>query len=331
MHQIWFERQLPPEFAHLLEGTATATGPAGATPDAPLSALPGAAAVIAGGRLRYDAAIMDGCPALRVISRTGIGLDNVCIPDATARGIAVCYAPEAPTISTAEHAVTLLLATVKHLKRADRDLRRGAKVDFFSDYRGLEVDGLQLGLIGLGRIGSRVAKVALALGMSVIAFDPGVSAEQARAIGVEPAPSLEAVLRVADVVSLHVPLSDETRLLLNAERLALMKPGAYLINTARGGLVDEAALLQALETGHLHGAGLDVFAYEPPDPLSPLLQRDDVIATPHISGATPASKDRLWSTAIRQALQVLKGERPAHLANPEVWPIIAGLSTNWKD
>jgi D-3-phosphoglycerate dehydrogenase len=129
------------------------------------------------------------------------------------------------------------------------------------------------------------------------------------------------VLQSADIISLHAPLTDETRHLINAERLAQMKPGAYLINTARGGLVDERALIEALESGHLHGAGLDVFEHEPPNPSSPLLHRDDVIATPHIAGGTAASKGRLWSVAITQALQVLRGERPSHLVNPEVWPL----------
>ena len=180
----------------------------------------------------------------------------------------------------------------------------------------------ELGLIGLGRIGKRVAKIAAGFDMIVKAYDPLVSPDQARDLGVELASSLEDVLRTADIVSLHVPLTPETRNMINAERLALMKPGAYLVNAARGGLVDQAALLAALESGRLHGAGLDVFPQEPPDPQSPLLHRDDVIATPHIAGATLAGKDRLWTTAINQALQVLRGERPEHLANPEVWPLL---------
>lgn len=320
MYRIWCERELPPQCAYLLDGVAIAVSTAGAAPEAALSTVAEAQAVIASSRVRYDGAFMDRFPTVRVIARTGIGLDNVSIPDATARHVAVCYTPDAPTISTSEHTVALMLAAVKHLKRCDRDLRRGQKKDFFTDYQGIEVYGLQLGLVGLGRIGKRVAKIAAAFGMTVKAHDPGVSAEQAHELGVELVPTLEDVLRSADIVSLHIPLTDETRNLLNAERLALMKPGSYLVNAARGGLVDQAALLDALESGHLHGAGLDVFPHEPPDPQSPLLQRDDVIATPHIAGATPASKDRLWSSAITQALQVLRGERPRHLANPEVWP-----------
>ena len=132
--------------------------------------------------------------------------------------------------------------------------------------------------------------------------------------------ALETLLGQADVVSLHVPLLPETRGMIDAARLAQMKQGAILINAARGGLVDEKALLAALEKGRLRGAGLDVFESEPPSPDHPLLARADVIATPHIAAATGASKDRLWRTAIGQALQVLGGERPAHLVNPEVWP-----------
>jgi phosphoglycerate dehydrogenase-like enzyme len=138
---------------------------------------------------------------------------------------------------------------------------------------------------------------------------------------VELAPTLEAILATADAVSLHLPLTPETHRLMNGERLALMKPGAILINAARGGLVDETALLDALERGHLQGAGLDVFEREPPAPDHPLLQRLDVVATPHIAGATIAGKDRVWQVAIQQALQVLRGERPPHLLNPAVWPL----------
>ncbi|HBY94847.1 MAG TPA: hydroxyacid dehydrogenase [Chloroflexi bacterium] len=321
MYRIWFERPLPVEYAHLLDGVALPVGPASATPEAPLVALREAHGIIASSQVRYDGALMDQAPTLRVIARTGIGLDNVCIADATARGIAVCYAPDAPTISTAEHAVTLMLACLKRLKECERQLRRGEKIDFFGNYRGAEIHGLHLGLVGLGRIGRHVAKIALALGTHVVGFDPYVPAEQVVNLGIEPASTLDAMLQTSDIVSLHVPLTPETRHLMNAQRLAQLKPGAFLINTARGGLVDEAALLDALESGRLQGAGLDVFDPEPPGPSNPLLQREDVICTPHIGGATLASKDRLWNTAITQVLQVLRGERPPYLVNEEVWPV----------
>ena len=315
--RVWFERPPPPAYARLLDGSAVILGggSSGETPDG----IAGAHAIIASSRVQYDGELMDRVPGLRVISRTGIGLDNVSLPDASARRIAVCHVPGGPTISTAEHAIALLLAVAKDVPRATMALRSGHG-DFFNEYQGLELYNRCLGVVGLGQIGRRVAKVGNALEMRVIAFDPIVETEVAEALGVEMQPDLEALLSRADVVSLHAPLTEETTGLIGAARLAQMKPGAILINTARGGLVDEDALAEALRSGRLRGAGLDVFDPEPPDPRHELLQRNDVIATPHIAGATTASKDRLWRTAIAQALQVLRGERPESLANPDVWP-----------
>lgn len=310
-YKIWSERPVPEHIASLLDGVVTVISDAGAVE---------AQAIIASSRLHYDGALADRFPKARVISRTGIGVDNVVVPEMTERGIAVCNTPDAPTISTAEHALALILAVSKHLKQCDRELRRGGNRDYFTEYSGSELFGKQLGLVGIGRIGRRVALVAQALGMHVLAYDSMITPEQMQVLGVEWMASLASLLQRADVVSLHIPLTEASRNLMNASTLGLMKRGSYLVNTARGGLVDQAALLAALESGHLRGAGLDVFPSEPPDPNSALLQRDDVIATPHIAGATPASKDRLWSTAIQQALQVLRGERPAGLVNPEVWP-----------
>ena len=322
MHRIWFERAVPEKFLPLLEGLALPVGPASATPDDPLRALHGAQAAIVGAKIRFDGVFLDRFPALRAVVRTGIGYDSISVPDATARGVAVINVPDGPTISTAEHAVALLLAAVKHLKASDSDLRRGGNPDSYQNFDGLELYQRRLGLVGLGRIGRRVARVALALEMVVVAFDPFVTLEQAAALGVELAPSLDALLAAADVVSLHAPLTAETRHLINARTLARMKPRAYLVNAARGGLVDEAALLAALDSGHLRGAALDVFDPEPPRPDHPLLLRDDVIGTGHVAGATPAGKDRLLEGALRQALQVLRGERPPHLVNPAVWPAL---------
>jgi len=320
MHKIWFERALPPEYADLLDGVAVSIGSASENLEAPFGSISEAQAIIAGGSFNYDAAVMDRAPQLRVIARTGIGLDNISLSAATARGVAVCNAPDAPTISTAEHTIALMFAVAKQLKWIDRALGQAAKQDYFNDYNGLELYGRRLGLIGLGRIGSRVGELALGLGMKVSGFDPFISAERAAQRGFELVQELETLLGQVDVVSLHVPLLPETRGMIDAARLAQMKQGAILINAARGGLVDEKALLAALEKGRLRGAGLDVFESEPPSPDHPLLARADVIATPHIAAATGASKDRLWRVAIGQALQVLGGERPAHLVNPEVWP-----------
>ena len=150
MLRIWFERSLPPQYARLLEGVAVFAGSATETPQTPLRTLPGSHAIVASSRIRYDGALMDQVPSLCVISRTGIGVDNILIPDATARGIAVCNAPQAPTISTAEHAIALLLAVAKQLTRIGRKLRVGDTKDFFAEHTGLEVNGLRLGLGGTG-------------------------------------------------------------------------------------------------------------------------------------------------------------------------------------
>ncbi|HEV3003171.1 MAG TPA: hydroxyacid dehydrogenase [Pirellulales bacterium] len=319
MHKVWFERALPAEHAHLLAGLAEVAGPASATPENPLAVVGEADAIVASARIRYDAALMDRAPRLRVIARTGVGYDNVIVPDATARGIAACYTPDAPTIATSEHAMALLLATVKHLKRSNQSMLRGDKSDYLNDFSGMELYQHRLGLVGLGRIGGRVAQMAKALGMFVSAYDPFVTPARGAELGVELVSPLEALLGSCDVVSLHVPLGPQTRHMIDDQRLAQMKPGAYLINAARGGLVDETALLAALESGRLAGAGLDVFDPEPPPPDHSLLSRGDVICTPHVGGATLEGRRRIWEGAIAQVLQVLRGERPPHLLNPEVW------------
>ena len=320
MFRIWTERAIPAAIQPMFEGV-TQLGPGFATPEDPLSVLSGAQGAIAGGTTRYDAAFMDRAPDLRVIARTGIGIDNVDVTAATIRGVAVCNTPDGPTISTAEHTITLMLNVAKQVKRYDRALRESENRDLVSVYQGIELHGLHLGLVGLGRIGSRVAAIARSLGMSVTAYDPFVDTDRIKALGVEPAISFEAILEASDVVSLHIPLIDDTRHLMNADRFGRMKQGAIFLNIARGGLVDEKALLSALESGHLGGAGIDVFDPEPPLNDHPLLYRDDVIATPHIGGITIAGRERMWQMAVTEALRVLRGERPEHVANPEVLSI----------
>ena len=319
MFRLWCERQMPDEYAHLLGEEAVYIGCGNDDPEDLYASLAPAQAVIAGARIRFDVDFMARAPGLQVICRTGIGYDNVVLADATENKVCVCNTPDAPKRSTAEHAITLMLAVAKEVKRNDRELRRREVTDFFGANQGIEIEGLLLGLVGLGRIGAQVAGMARGLGMRVVAYDPYVDDARLAALGVERAETVETVLSQSDVVSLHAPLTPETRHLLNRETLALMRPGSILVNAARGGLVDEGALLEALESGHLHGAGLDTFDPEPPRPDNPLLHRDDVIATPHIAAVTIAGKQRMWSQAIAQCLQVLRGERPPHLINAEVW------------
>ncbi len=312
---VWFEREVLPGLVADVEAKAAVLGPGTATPDDPFAALPGAAGIVAGA-WEYGAATMDRAPELRVISRTGIGYDRVDVAAATARGIAVCNAPDGPTVSTAEHAVALLLAAAKSLFRSSAALRSGDPQPF-GRHRAMELEGKVLGLVGFGRIARRVASAAAALGMTVKAFDPYV-AHADFPMEVQPAATLAEVLD-ADAVSVHVPLSPETRGLIGKEEFAAMRPGAVFVNTARGGLVDQEALLAALDSGHLFAAGLDVTDPEPLPPDHPLLHRQDVIVTPHVASATAEGKARMFRTAFDQVLQVLQGERPDHLVNPEVW------------
>lgn len=321
MFKVWSERQILPDCLPQLEGVAEPIGPGSATPDNVLAALPGADCILAGG-LRYNGALMDRAPGLIVISRMGIGLETIDIQAATERGIAVTYTPDGPTIATAEHAVALMFAIAKDLKQAAWGLRHDRRPDYYGRHSAVEVFGSRIGLVGLGRIGSRVAGILRAAGARVAAYDPFIDRERAGELGVELADSLETLLAEADIVSLHLPLTRETRHLIRAETLATMKEGAVLINVSRGGLVDETALLAALESGQLRGAGLDVTDPEPADDDNPLLHRNDVIVTPHVGSASYPGKRRILSQAIENLRLVLRGERPEHLLNPATWPTV---------
>ena len=319
MPNIWFERPLPAEFAQLLHGVAEPTG-AAADPTNSFATLSEADGVVAGGSVHYNGEFMAQAPRLKVIARTGIGIDNVDVEAATARGIAVCNTPDGPTISTAEHTITLMFAVAKRLKWFDQTLQRETRPNYFLAYNGLELFEKSVGVVGLGRIGGRVAQLCAALGMNVIGYDPYAPAARTSELGIQRASTLDELLSTIDVLTLHLPRTKETANLIDAQRLAQLKPGAIVINAARGGILDEDALLDALERGHLRGAGLDVFEIEPPAADHPLLQRDDVIATPHVASGTISGKKRMWHGAIEQVIQVLRNERPSYLVNPTVWP-----------
>jgi len=316
--RIWTERPVPEERALEWAELADFVGSAVDNPLDPFAALPSAEAVIAGARMQYEVSFMARAPHLRVISRTGAGYDNIDVETATARRIAVCTIPDGPTVSTAEHTVALILAVAKRLPEAQASLHSG-KFDIFNQLQAVELQGRSLGLVGLGQIGGRVATAAQALGMRALAFDPYVDLAHASRLGATLVSSLDELLAMSDIVSLHAPLTASTAKIMDRDRIGRMRAGAILINTARGGLVDEAALIDALSSGHLSGAGLDVFDPEPPRPDNPLLHRIDVIATPHVAAATIAARERLWRVAIEQAIEVLRGDRPAHLVNPQVW------------
>ena len=297
---LFFEAALADEYLDLIAGRATAVGP-------DRSELAGADGVIAAGG-RWDAATLAGAPRVRVVSRSGVGYDSVDVPSLRAAGIEACYAPDAPTVSTAEHAVALMMAITKDLPAVQA--RSNAGLGGFAAPRSLELAASTLGLVGFGRIARRVAVAGAALGMRVIAHDPYLAADAA-VDGVSLVP-LATLLAESDVVSLHAPATEASYHLIGATTLATMKPGAYLVNCARGGLVDQDALLAALDNGHLAGAGLDVTEPEPLPAGHPLLDHPKVIVTPHIASSTRAGRRRLFEHAIDNALAVLDG-RPATL------------------
>lgn len=318
--QVWTGRPLLPVALTVLDGLASvAVSQAGENPDWPAEAA-GSEAIVAGAEFITGDVLDRLGPRLRVVARTGIGVDRIDLAAATRHGVLVTNTPDGPTESTAEHAVALMLGLCKQVMTGDRLLRAERSPFVWGGVQpGLEVVGTVLGLVGLGRIGSRVAEIANVLGMRVLAYDPFVSPERARAMRVELVPSLDELLPRAQVLSLHCPLLPETRQLINAERLALLPRGSYLVNVARGGLIDEAALLAALRSGHLAGAALDVFDPEPPAANNPLFTLPNTICTPHIGSFTSAGVQRMQIMACEQIAQVLRGERPTNLVNGEVW------------
>lgn len=275
-------------------------------PDA-LAALPEADAIMF--TLQYvGAAVMDRAPKCKILSRLGVGYDNIDIPAATTRGMWVSYVPDYGVDEVAGHAIALMLEGMRGVGRLSTALKAGkwglgpvAPVKRMCDS--------VLGVLGFGRIGCEAGKKARGLGMRVLAYDPIVPAEAIRAAGCEPA-DFEQVLRESDYVTLHTPLSDRTRHLINANTLAMMKPTAFLVNTARGGLIDEAALLDALNNGVIRGAGLDVFQQEPAPADHPLVSHPKVIATPHAAFYSEEAVRDLHIRGAEEVVRVLTGGVP---------------------
>jgi D-3-phosphoglycerate dehydrogenase / 2-oxoglutarate reductase len=238
---------------------------------------------------KVTARLLEQAQGLKVIGRAGIGVDNVDIPAATARGIIVMNTPFGNSITTAEHAITLMLSLARQIPEADASTRAGKWEK--NKFLGMEIFGKTLGIIGCGNVGSIVADRAIGLKMKVIAYDPYLSAERAIALGVEKV-ELEDLWRRADVITLHTPLMDRTRNIVNADTLKLTKKGVRLINCARGELVDEAALVEALKSGHVAGAAIDVFRQEPAT-ASPLFAAPNVVCTPHLGASTLEAQENV--------------------------------------
>lgn len=241
--------------------------------------------------------LMRETPQLRVIGRAGVGVDNIDVPSATARGIVVMNAPDGNTITTAEHTMALLIALARSVPQANSSLRSGRWER--KNFVGVELQGKTLGIIGLGRIGRAVASRARAFGMTSVAYDPFIALEQIRDLEIEGA-SLEEVFARADFLTVHTPLTSETRGIVGREAFSRMKPGVRIINCARGGLVDETALAEAIKAGIVAGAALDVFEKEPPPADHPLLALPEVIATPHLGASTTEAQEGVAFTVAEQ-------------------------------
>lgn len=258
---------------------------------------------------------------LAVIGRYGVGVDNIDIAAATEHGLPVVYTPFGPMESTAELAFLLILAVARRLPFFDRAVRSSQwGLQTRPELMGRELEGKALGVVGFGRIGRRVAEMCrAALNMSVCVYDPWQDAGAIADWGATPYTDLIEMVSQVDIVTIHAPYTPATRHLINRTVLHAMKSGAILVNTSRGPVVDEGALIEALQSGHLMGAGLDVFDPEPPSPDNPLLQMDNVVLTPHIGSFTEEGRRRMALTVAEEVLRVLRGERPLYLVNPEVW------------
>lgn len=261
---------------------------------------------------RVDRETMEAGIRLRVISRHGAGLDTIDLAAASERGIRVTNTPAANNVSVAEHILGMIIALAKNMTRADDAVRRGF-FDFRHEFYGLELEGATLGIVGLGNVGRVLARRAsLGLGMRVVAFDPFVTSPPAN-VPVEMTSSLQELLRVSDFVSLNVALNGQTKGLIGREEIAMMKPGSCIINCARSEVVVEEALVSALRTGHLAGAGVDVFSAEPPPEDCALFALENTIVTPHMAAHTHAAMRRMAVQAAQGIVEVLNGR-------PVTWP-----------
>ena len=268
---------------------------------------------------RITGDIIESSKNLKGVVRYGVGVDNVDIKRATELGIVVANVPDYATDAVADHAIALLLTLVRRILVANDFMSKRTFDSWTSpseSIRGTELRGKTLGLIGLGRIGTAVAERAKPFGMKIVTFDPYISKRQAQQIGIEFA-DFDELLRESDFISLHAPLSDETRGIINAVTISKMKKGVFILNTARGPLIDTEALVVALKSGKVAGAALDVFPQEPPDTKDELLALENVIKTPHIAWYTNESLRRLEMTAVQHTLDILGGRIPANIVNKE--------------
>lgn len=284
----------------------------GLDPAGLVDAVNGASALIVRSATKVTADVLDGASDLVVVGRAGIGIDNIDVEAATAKGVMVVNAPQSNIISAAEHTIALLLAQARNIPQAHHDLVAGAWNR--SKWEGVEVHGKSLGIVGLGRVGVLVAQRALALGMHLSAYDPYLSAERARQLNVTMVDTIEELVATVDFLTIHLPKTPETVGLIGRDLLAKAHPGLRIVNTARGGIIDEQALADALASGTVAGAALDVFAEEPTT-QSPLFALDTVVVTPHLGASTTEAQDKAGQTIAEQVVLALQGDFVPYAVN----------------
>lgn len=265
-----------------------------------------------------DRETMEQCPNLKVIGRPGVGVDDVDVTAATELGIPVVIAPGANTRSVAEHAMAMMFACAKDLIRSDKEMRKG-NFGIRSSYKAFELHGKTLGLVGYGHIGSVFADMASGIGMNIIVYDPFIKKESVEEKGYGYREDMHDVLKEADVISLHTPLTPETRNMIGEVEINLMKPDSILINCARGGIVDELALNKALDENRIHSAGTDVVVHEPIDPADPIFAHDNIVVSPHMAGQTREAASGVATLAAEGTVAVINGQKWDKVCNPKAY------------
>lgn len=317
MHTVLLPEPIHAEGRKMLEGKVRIVEAPDFSPEILRPLMPDADAIILRTRAKMTRELIQAGQKLKVIARTGAGVDNVDVEAATEREIYICHNPHVNTVSVAEQVLAFLLILAKQIPLLDREVRKG-NFGIRYEYLPVNLAGKVLGLVGFGKIGREVAKKAgLGLQMEVQAFDPYLSPSKIAAGGARPAKDMKELFSSSHVVSIHVPLNEETRGLVGKSLLACMRPDAMLINTSRGGIIDEEALAEALRERRIGGAGIDVFAEEPPSQENPLLDLPNVVVTPHSSALTKECAAKMATEAVRQTLEVLSGREPEFVFNRE--------------
>ncbi|HEY4018718.1 MAG TPA: phosphoglycerate dehydrogenase [Pseudonocardiaceae bacterium] len=301
---VLLAEKLAPSVLDLLGDSVEVRHVDGTDRPALLAAVADADALLVRSATKVDAEVLAAANRLKVVARAGVGLDNVEVPAATARGVMVVNAPTSNIVSAAEHAAALLLAVARRIPAADASLRGGEWKR--SSFNGVELNGKTAGIVGLGKIGQLLAQRLAAFGMDLIAYDPYVAPARAAQLGIEMV-TLDELLARADTISIHLPKTPETKGLIGADQLAKVKPGVIIVNDARGGLIDEQALADAVREGRVGGAGIDVFATEPTT-ASPLFALANVVVTPHLGASTSEAQDRAGTDVARSVLLALAGD-----------------------